>query len=177
VVLGWRMDDPKMRLWARYEWQERGLDYLKTAAKYKEVCERWQPQGICIDTGGHGARKIMESLKSVFSAFSYRLKPASLLDSIALVNDEFRTGRLLVDPNGLIANDANLVVWKPEKHEVEVSESFHSDIMAALRYAQCCAYHHQAETPAAEESDQDRRIRQWMERKAVADDPYNPYRS
>ena len=101
---------------------------------------------------------------------------ADLLASIALVNDELRTGRLLVDPNGLIAHDANLVVWKPNKHETEISETFHSDVMAALRYAHSCAYHYQAEAPSAPESDEDRRVRQWLERKAIREDPCNPYR-
>ena len=176
VVLGWRMDDGARRLYECWSWQENHLDYLKLADVFKAAVEKWQPQRICVDTGGHGARKLMESLKAVFAMYTFVLKPANVLDSIALVNDELRTGRMLVDPNGLIAHDANLVVWKPDKHETEESDAFHSDIMAALRYAHSCAYHYQAKAPAPPETDEDRRVRQWLERKAVREDPHNPYR-
>ena len=176
VVLGWRMDDPARRLFECWTWQTNHLDYLKLVDVFRAAVEHWHPQKICVDTGGHGAKKIMESLKAVFGMYTFALKPASLLDSIALLNDELRTGRLLLDPHGLCAHDANLVVWKPNKHEVEVSETFHSDVMAALRYAHSCAYHYQAEAPAPEETDEDRHVRQWLERKAIRDDPHNPYR-
>ena len=176
VVLGWRMDDPQKRLYEVWSWQENHLDYMKLAAVFRVAVDRYHPQRICVDTGGHGARKIMESLKAAFSMYEYLMKPASVLDSIALVNDEFRTGRLLVDPNGLIAHDAGLVVWVDGKHHVEISETFHSDIMAALRYAHSCCYHYQAEAPPPPETDDERHIRQWLERKAVRDDPSNPYR-
>jgi hypothetical protein len=100
-----------------------------------------------------------------------------VLDSIALVNDEFRTGRALVDPNGLVAHDAPLVVWKEDKHGVEMSEAFHSDIMAAFRYAHHVAYHYQAEAPKnEEETDEERHIRQYLEMRAIREDPHNPYR-
>jgi len=176
VVLGWRMDDPLRRLYECWSWQERHLDVFKTADVFKAAMDKWQPQQVCVDTGGHGAVKIVESLKGMFGVAKFKVKPSSVLDSIGLVNDEFRTGRLLVDPNGLIANDAALCVWKPNKHGVEMSDTFHSDIMAALRYAHSCVYHYQAEAPPEEETDEERYIRQWEERQAVRNDPYNPYR-
>lgn len=176
VVLGWRMDDPLRRLYEVWSWQENHLDYMKLAAVFRLAVDRYHPQRICVDTGGHGARKIMESLKAAFSMYTYIMKPASVLDSIALVNDEFRTSRLLVDPDGLIAHDAGLVVWVEGKHNVEISETFHSDIMAALRYAHSCCYHYQAEAPAQPETEEDRHVRQYLEMKAVREDPHNPYR-
>lgn len=176
VVLGWRTDDPEHHLYEVFTWQERHLDYLKMADVYKRVVEHYMPVEVCIDTGGHGARKIVESLKAAFGAFKYRLKPASLLDSISLLNDEFRSGRLLVDHDGLVAHDANLVVWKEGKHEVEISESFHSDVMAACRYAHSCAYHYVSEAPAPEETDEDRWTREWRQRQDAINDPYSPYR-
>jgi hypothetical protein len=180
VVLGWRRDDKLKRIWECFSWQENHLDYLKLAEKFKAVVERWCPQEICVDTGGHGARKIMESLRSMFSIYKFRSKPASVLDSIALVNDDFRTGRAQVVKGGLVAHDAALVVWKHDKHEVEISETFHSDIMAAYRYAHSCAYHYLAEPEKAEEeaeeSDEDRHVRRWMERREIQQDPFNPYR-
>ncbi len=179
VVLGWRMDDPLQRLWERWSWQDNHLDYVRLAEVYKGACERWQPQGICIDTGGHGARKIAESLKNVFSCYRYMLKPQSVADSVALMNDEFRTGRFLVDPDGPIAREAPLVVWKPDtKHEKaeDMSDAFHSDIMAAARYAHSCAYHFQANAPK-EQSDEDRWWEDFERQKKIAEDPYSPYRS
>lgn len=182
VVLGWRMDDKHKRLWECESWQKNHLDYQKLAEKFRAVVEKWQPVEMCIDTGGHGARKIAESLKAMLSIYRCRLKPTSVADSIALMNDDFRTGRLLVDPKGLISHDASLVVWKSDKRGVEISNTFHSDIMAAARYAHSCAYHFMAEAPPKGDEDEDgestedRRVRQWMERRAVEQDPYNPYR-
>lgn len=181
VVLGWRTDDRLKRLWECWSWQKNNLDYLKLADEFKAAVEKWRPAEICVDTGGHGARKIMESLRALFSVYKFRMKPASVQDSIALMNDDFRTGRFRVLPDGLIAHDAALVVWKQDKHGVEISETFHSDIMAAARYAHSCAYHYLAEaTPEqleAEESDEDRRVRQWLRRREIESDPWNPYRS
>lgn len=177
VVLGWREDDGEKRLWEVYSWQERGLDYFAVAAKFKEVVEKWLPSSICIDTGGAGARQMVESLKTLFGAFKYTTKPKSVLDSIGLVNDEFRTGRLKVDPRGLIAHDAAMVIWKEGKHEVEVCDSFHSDIMDALRYAHSCAWHYHSEAPPPEESEYDRRTRELERAREIAEDPYNPYRN
>ena len=176
VVLGWRMDDPQHHLYEVWSWQENHLDYLKLADVFKKTVEKWSPQQICVDTGGHGARKIMESLKAVFSQYRFAMKPASVADSIGLINDEFRTGRLLVNPRGLVAHDAGLCVWKEGKTGVEMSDSFHSDVMAALRYAHSVSYHHQAEAAEPEETDEDRRVRQWLDRRSAQDDPYNPYR-
>lgn len=180
VVLGWMANDKEKRLWECWSWQDNELDYLKLAEKFKAAVDKWRPVEICVDTGGHGARKIMESLRALFSIYKFRMKPASVADSIALMNDDFRTGRFRVVPDGLIAHDAALVVWKPDKHGVEISETFHSDIMAAARYAHSCAYHYAAEpTPEErleEESDEDRRVRQWLHRREVEEDPYNPYR-
>ena len=180
VVLGWIANDKQKRLYEMYSWQENLLDYLKLADKFKAVVERWRPVEICVDTGGHGARKIMESLKALFSVYKFRTKPASVVDSIGMMNDDFRTGRLLVEPNGLIAHDAGLVVWKPDQHGVEISETFHSDIMAAARYAHSCSYHYLSQPTQEEiedqESDEDRRVRQWLRRREIEADPQNPYR-
>jgi hypothetical protein len=180
VVLGWMANDKAKRLYEMWSWQGNELDYLKLADKFKAAVERWRPVEICVDTGGHGARKIMESLRALFSVYKFRMKPGSVADSIALMNDDFRTGRFLVDPNGLIAHDASLVVWKPDQHGVEISETFHSDIMAAARYAHSCSYHYLAEPTEeeiqAEESDEDRRVREWLRRREIEQDPANPYR-
>jgi len=184
VVLGWRDDDPEHRLYERWTWQKNHLDYLALAAVFEKACERWQPQEICADTGGHGARKIVESLRSVFNVYKFAFKPASVLDSISLVNDEFRTGRLLVDPDGLVAHDALLVVWKPDKHEVEISDTFHSDVMAALRYAHSVAHHYESAAVPPEENDDERTdkasrlerfARQDEQRRLRERDPYGPY--
>jgi hypothetical protein len=180
VVLGWLANDKQKRLYECHAWQGNELDYLKLADKFKAAVEKWRPVEICVDTGGHGARKIMESLRALFSVYKFRTKPASVADSIAMMNDDFRTGRFLVKPDGLIAHDASLVVWKPDQHGVEISETFHSDIMAAARYAHSCAYHYLAEPTQeeaqAEESDEDRRVREWLRRREIEADPNNPYR-
>jgi hypothetical protein len=138
VVLGWRTDDPLKRLHERWTWQQNDLDVDELAVVFMAAVEFWTPVAICGDNGGLG-KKVIKTLKARFGDLEIAQKPTDVLMSVRLVNDELRTGRLLVDPEGLIAGDAKKVVWKEGKHGVEISEAFHSDVMPTLRYAQSVA--------------------------------------
>ena len=127
VILGWRMDDPKHQIYEREAWEERQLDS-------EEFCERvvatyfaWHPMmSVCGDTGGAGANKDLAWMSKRMAGMEFTPKPTSVDLSTRMLNDELRSGRMKVDPKGLIARDAKLCTRKSK---------YHSDVMPAARYA------------------------------------------
>lgn len=172
VVLGWRRDDGQRRIYERESWQKNHLDVDELAEKFTEIYKRWRPQTIVGDTGGHGAVKVLKSLESRLGGISIAAKPASLLDSIGIVNDDLRTGRLLLSPRGPIADDARRVVWREGRRGVEISDSFHSDITEACRYALWGARHFKAKAPPPEPTRNERRDRALQRRRQALSQPW-----
>ena len=173
-VLGWRKDDPEHRIYECWSWQKNHLDVDQLASVFVEAVKKWKPQTIVGDTGGHGAVKVLKSLQARLSGYEIAVKPADLLASIALVNDEFRTGRLLVDPNGPIAHDAKLTTWADGKLKREVSDSFHSDILDAMRYAHHGAQNWRGKAPPAPKSLDQLRYERSQERRRREANRYAP---
>jgi len=165
-VLGWRMDDPAHQLIEVESWEERLLDSEEFAARVDATYSKWIPVAACGDTGGAGANKAMKTVSKRVGGINWTPKPTSVDLSMRLLNDEFRSGRFKAAPNGLIARDCKLCTKKGK---------YHSDVMAAVRYAHHCASHFLGQGPPPPETDEERRIRQWLERKAAAEDPYGPY--
>ena len=131
VVLGWRIDDGTHAIWERESWEDR-QDSEAFCRRVLETFKRWQPmQSICADTGGAGAVKMLEWLKPRLMGLDFTPKPTSVDVSERMLNDEFRSGRLRVNPLGLIARDAKICT-NPE--------TYHSDVMPATRYAFHGAY-------------------------------------
>jgi hypothetical protein len=162
VVLGWRRDDPTHALVEVESWQQNHLDVDQLAAVFVEMYRRWKPQSIIGDTGGHGATKVIKSLQGrLGGACEIKTKPPSVLDSIALVNDDLRTGRLRVEPGGAIEHDARLTTWAPGKIKQEVSSAYHSDILDALRYAHWGARHFRGVAPKPAPTFQEEREARW----------------
>ena len=143
------------------------------AAVFVEAYKKWRPQIIIGDTGGHGAVKVLKSLEARLGGIRILPKPASLLDSIALTNDDFRTGRILLDPRGPIANDCKLVTWAPGKIKQEVSSAYHSDITEAWRYACWGARHFKGRAPAPEPTREELRRQRSADRLRAQMDPWN----
>ena len=168
-VLGWRKDDPDHKIYEAWSWQKNHLDVDQLAEVFVAAVKQWRPQAIIGDTGGHGAVKVLKSLQSRLHGYEIAPKPASLLESIALVNDELRTGRLFVDPKGPIAHDARLTTWAPGKLKQEVSDSYHSDILDAMRYAHHGAQHWRGKTPKPPKSLDQIRMEKLAGKKRAAD--------
>jgi len=164
VVLGWMIDDPLHQLWERESWEAR-QDSEAFCARVLDSFNRWRPMSsICADTGGAGANKMLEHLKPRLGGLEFTLKPTSVETSTRLLNDEFRSGRLKINPIGLIARDAKICT-NPE--------SYHSDIMAALRYAHHGAYNFLSKAPLSlVETDDQRRKRQWIQKQAKRANPW-----
>lgn len=164
VILGWRKDDPEKRLFVVEQWQQNHLDVDQLSAVVLPLYHKWKPVHVVGDHGGHGAVKVLETIANRLGIIMGR-KPGDLLVSIGLVNDDFRAGRLKVPPGSPVATDARLETWDQTSTKKEVDKGgYHSDIMAALRYAHEGARHYQAKAPKPEPTREERRIA-WEQKK------------
>lgn len=96
VVGSWRTDDVERRLYVRFRWQmdHRHIDQL---AGVLEAVKKVYPGAAVGDHGGHGATKVLETLKARLRV-AFQRKPPDVSTSVGLVNDDFRVRRLLL-PN------------------------------------------------------------------------------
>lgn len=171
-VVGWRTDDPEHTLYECYSFQRNHQDVDKLAEEFTKAYRLWRPIKVIGDNGGHGATKVLKTLEARLGGIEIDSKPASVVDSIGLMNDELRTGRLKVDPKGIVANDFKLTTWKNGKRGVEMSDSYHSDILAALRYAIHGAQHFRGKAPKPPETLSQQRYRVQQERRRKERDLY-----
>lgn len=132
AVAGWRTDDPNHEISCRYQWKENHLDVDALAEKLKQVVDIFHPCSYVGDTGGHGAVKVLETLAGRFG-ITFERKPASVRDSVALLNDDYRAGRAKVPAGTPLAEESQKVTWAANRREF--STAFHSDITEAWRYA------------------------------------------
>jgi hypothetical protein len=140
-VLGWRKDDEKHRIGEAWTWQQNHLHLDQLSEVFLAAVRKWRPVAVVGDNGGHGATKCLKSLEARWGNLEIQSKPSSVADSVALVNDDLRAGKMLWEVNGILAGDAKLTTWVPGKKGIEISSSFHSDALAGMRYAHSCAYH------------------------------------
>jgi hypothetical protein len=164
VVLGWLNDDPEHTIYERECWEAGGQDSEAFCARVLDTFNRWRPMAsACADTGGAGANKMLEHLAPRLGGLTFTAKPTSVETSLRLLQDEFRSGRFRVNPLGLIARDAKICT-NPE--------TYHSDIMAACRYAHHGAYHYLNKPAPPPEDDDARRKRQWLQKQKMLKDPW-----
>lgn len=95
VVIAWRMDDPERRAYVRFVWQRNHLSTDSLADVVVLVSLIYQPVIWTGDTGGHGAVKVLETLSERLGVPIWP-KPPDVLVSLGYVNDDLRTGRLLL---------------------------------------------------------------------------------
>lgn len=171
-VVGWRMDDPSHTVYECYSFQRNHQDVDKLSEEFIAAYKLWRPIKVIGDNGGHGATKVLKTLEARLGGIVIDSKPTSVHDSIGLLNDELRTGRLKVQPKGIVANDFKLTTWKAGKRGQEISDSYHSDILAALRYAMHGAQHFRAKAPKPPETLTQQRYRVQQERRRKERDLY-----
>lgn len=130
VVWGWRSDDSSKSIYEVESWEER-LDSEQFTSKVEETYRRWRPMmGVCGDTGGAGAGKALLAFSDRVGGIEFTPKPTSVELSMRLMNDDIRSRRMKVNPMGLLVRDMKLCTF---------TDSYHSDVMAAARYAHHCA--------------------------------------
>jgi hypothetical protein len=95
VVLAWRMDDPQQRAYVRFAWQRNHLSTDSLADVVLLVGLVYHPITWTFDHGGHGAVKVGETLAERLR-IEMNTKPPDVEVSVGMVNDDLRTGRLLL---------------------------------------------------------------------------------
>lgn len=153
VVIGWRKDDPERRAYVVHEWAENHFDLDQLSPVVGDIVRTFRPTAIVADHGGHGAVKVIETLKSRLGVMM-QVKPADVMVSVGLVNDDLRTGRLLVPTGARLADDLLRVTRSIDTragNKVSINKSgFHSDLTEALRYAHHAAANWAARAPKPE---------------------------
>ena len=150
VVYGWRTDDPEQTIYEResHRWGENTkdrLDIMEFCAKVLEIHQTWSPMvSACMDTGGAGAVKAIAWLAKRMNGLEFAPKPTSVDVSQRAFNDDLRSGRMKLDPNGALV--MALKVARKGKHE--------PDVAAAGRYAHHGAYHFLSKEAKKAETDQ-----------------------
>jgi hypothetical protein len=173
VVLGWRRDDAERRLYERFRWQANHLDVDQLAVKVREVVKQYRPV-LVGDHGGHGAVKVLETLKSRMG-LEINAKPTDVMASVGLVNDDFRAGRLLLEQGSPLGDELLRVTRQlnPRTGRLEINkQGFHSDLSEALRYAHHAARHWASKPPKKELTINEQRRQREQEQRRREDDPY-----
>jgi len=172
VVVAWNRNDPDRRLYERYAWAANHNDVDALAAKVDEVRRLFKPNTIVGDHGGHGAVKVLETLKNRMN-LEIQLKPRDVMVSVGLVNDDLRTGRLLLQSDALKQDLRRVQRTVKPDGRVEINKrGYHSDLSEALRYAHHAARHFAAKPLPPPETVDERRQRQWREYMKHEADPW-----
>lgn len=96
VVIGcWNEKDSARRLLVRWKWQLNHLDVDDLADVLAVVEKVFGSIHWCGDHGGHAAQSILLTLSRRLRV-PIRTKPADVMASVGLVNDDYRTARLLL---------------------------------------------------------------------------------
>lgn len=154
VVLAWRTDDPEHRLYVRHTWQANHQDVDQLSDVVRSVLKEYRISAIVGDHGGHGAVKVMKTLEARLRIL-IQTKPTDVMVSVGLVNDDLRTGRLLLPKDSELGSDLARVVRSvnPRTKRVEINKTgYHSDLSEALRYAHAAARHYRGKAAAPEKS-------------------------
>lgn len=131
-IAGWQDNDPEHRIYEVFSFKENHQDVDQLSDEVEKAITLFHPSITVADTGGHGATKVVKTLERRLG-IKNTLKPNSVPDSVALVNDEYRSGRMKIIKGGTLAEHSKKVSW--DKKRKAQSAAFHSDPTEAWRYA------------------------------------------
>jgi len=139
AVLGYSKKNKKVYLVEEYV--KRKQDITDLVVQIKKMVEKYKPVRIEIDAGALG-KKISEEIIRRHNLPVHAAEKHRKLEFIELMNDDLRTGKLMIKKSSLCAEDMALVQWDIiEKDRRTISKSFHSDITDAVLYAWRYANH------------------------------------
>lgn len=121
------------------------VDELITAKQgLTELCEQieklrkqYDPHKLMIDQGGLGL-KLAEEMRRRFKIPVVGADKKRKFETIEMLNDSLRTGRLMAKKSSRFVSDSMLMEWDFDKttpDKLVVSDRFHSDIIDAVLYA------------------------------------------
>jgi hypothetical protein len=94
AVPAWRYDDPQRRVYIRFVWNRNHIPTSVMCKLVKAVQAVYAPSAWVIDHAGGGSQRTVNDLQEHLGIALQR-KPTDVAVSLGLINDDFRTGRLL----------------------------------------------------------------------------------
>ena len=101
VICSVNVNDPKRRMYVRWAWRHKHLDVFDDADLVRVVREVFSAGRVVGDEGGHGAKKTLMSLARVLR-LNIDPKPKDVMASVGPMNDDFRTGRILLPTRDVV---------------------------------------------------------------------------
>jgi hypothetical protein len=139
AVMGYSKVEKKVYLVEEYIKRKQNITELVNSIK--ALVEKYKPVRMEIDSGALGKKIADEIVRrhgiSVNAADKHRK-----LEYIELLNDDLRTGKLLIKAESTCAQDMAIVQWDIiEKERRTISKTFHSDITDSVLYAWRWCHH------------------------------------
>lgn len=163
VVVAWNIYDPQKRLFEVFHWQAKHQDIDQFFTKFREVWQGHRPMlSAVLDQAGAGGQKVVATVENRFQRMGLPLeieyKPANVPASVGIVNDNARTGRLLLRRDSPLWADVPHVVWKEDSNRQEIDKArFDSHGLDALRYTVWGAANYLARPPKPEMTEDEKR--------------------
>jgi len=132
AILGYSKVDKKVYLVEEYIKRKQNITELVN--EIKRLVEKYKPIRIEIDAGALG-KKIAEEIIRRHQIPVNAAEKHRKLEFIELLNDDLRTGKLMIKRESVCAQDMVLVQWDIlEKDRRTISKGFHSDVTDAVLY-------------------------------------------
>lgn len=151
AVLGYSYEDKNVYLVEEYVANKQNISSL--VEQIEKMRKIYNPVKLMMDAGALG-KKIQDEIRMRHGIPVEAADKNRKLEYIELLNDDLRTGKLLVHQGSRFEQDSYKVQWDYDGSKPKVSDSYHTDIGDALLYAwrECKHYFYappprKAETP------------------------------
>jgi len=166
AVLGYSKKQKKVYLVEEFIKSKQTISDLVTEIQRLEF--KYKPVKMVVDAGALG-KKITEELKRRHGIPVEAADKNRKIEHIELLNDDLRTGKLMIQRGSTCASDFQLIQWDiVEKNRRTVSDSFHSDIADAVLYAWRACNHFHSSDPKAQKLSAEDKVDQFWDKESKA---------
>lgn len=141
--LAWNLHDPQKRMYEMLtvgapEWTvDRWFEVLMM---YRLHIKKRPFRSVVLDQAGSGGLNVVHTLEERFRAMGLPItltyKPASVVASVGLMNDELRTGRLILRRDSPLVEEFPKTIWKADSNRQEIDKAkFDPHGLDGCRYA------------------------------------------
>ena len=172
IDIGWRDSDAiavlgystkEKKIYLVEEFIKSKQDITDLVNNVKRLVEKYKPIRMEIDAGALG-RKISEEIIRRHNIPVHAADKHRKMEYIELMNDDLRTGKLMIKNSSRCAEDMALVQWDVlTKEKRTISNNFHSDITDAVLYAWRFSTHYFSETKVVEKKTSEQQVEKFWE--------------
>lgn len=166
AVMGYSKIEKKVYLVEEYIKNKQNVTELVNAIKF--LVEKYKPVRMEMDFGALGLKIAEEIIRRHGIPVSAANKHRKL-EYIELMNDDLRTGKLMIKAESTCANDMAMVQWDIiEKDRRTVSKTFHSDITDAVLYSWRHCHHFYNEAVVVVKKSEEEKVDQFWDKEEKA---------